>query len=304
MFLLIFGNIRLSKQKPIANICPRIDGLSEIASNYDAILCDVWGVLHNGVEASPDTIQALAEFKNSGKPTFLLTNAPRPNPQVLEQLTRLNVPLDTTFDQVVTSGDVTRQLIKTLNGKIFHIGTEFDRSLFAGLDVEFADWKEADFVICTGLYDDFNETPDDYAGLLSDLKSRDLVFVCANPDLVVEHGGIMRYCAGALAKKYDDIGGETKIIGKPHLPVYQHAHKLLNEFSSSQLAKSKILAIGDGINTDIAGALNYGLDALFISAGIHASQYGDADNPDEKKLQDFLDTNEKKPVAWMPRLKW
>ncbi len=284
--------------------CPRTSGLSDLADTYDAVLCDVWGVLHNGVTAYSGAMKALGEFKKSGKPTFLLTNAPRPNSQVREQLRGLKVPLDTTFDEIVTSGDVTRQLIKDMDGKIFHIGTQFDKSIYEGIAVELVDWHEADHIICTGLYDDFNETPDDYTQLLSDLHSRQLPFVCANPDLVVEHGGIMRYCAGALAAKYDEMGGDTIIVGKPHKPVYEHALGLINKFAGRDVRKSKILAIGDGINTDIAGAIGFGLDVLYISAGIHAAYYGDADDPDEIRLQEFLDDNKSEPVAWMPRLQW
>jgi len=293
--------------------CAQIDGLSEIADNYEALLCDVWGVLHNGVSAGQGAVEALSQFKKSGKPTFLLTNAPRPNAQVYKQLAKLKVPLATTFDEIVTSGDVTQRIIAILDKPIFHIGTEFDRSLFDGLDIKLTDWQDAGAVVCTGLYDDFNETPDDYAELLANLKSRDLPFICANPDLVVEHGGIMRWCAGALAQKYVEIDGKTTIVGKPNAPVYEAAHSRLNEAYGSRLEKSQILAIGDGINTDIAGALGYGLDVVYISAGIHADEYrlsdiGDdnrnVENIDEDKLQEFLKTNKATPVAWMPQLNW
>ena len=284
--------------------CPRIGGLKEIAIGYDAILCDVWGVVHNGISANQDAVEALHEFKKSGKPTFLLTNAPRPNVQVLMQLAKLDVPQETTFDKIVTSGDVTRGIIAKSGKSIFHIGTQFDKSLFEDLDIRFADWQTADLVVCTGLYDDLNETPDDYTQLLKDLKQRELPFLCANPDIVVKHGGMMRWCAGALAKKYDELGGRSTIIGKPNSPVYEYAHDLLNQTAGKVLDKAKILAIGDGINTDIAGALGYGLDVVYISAGIHSAQYGSIDDPDNKQLQDFLKANNATPVAWMPRLKW
>ncbi|MCF6321084.1 MAG: TIGR01459 family HAD-type hydrolase [Rhizobiaceae bacterium] len=284
--------------------CPRISGLSEIAENYDAVLCDVWGVLHNGVEPYMGAVEALSEFKKSGKLTYLLTNAPRPYSQVLKQLTRLGVDIETTFDKVVTSGDVTRRMVDTLKQPFFHIGTRSDVTVFEGMDVELADWQKANTVICTGLFDDLKETLEDYVQLLADLKSRDLPFVCANPDIVVEDGGIMRLCAGALAREYDKIGGETIIVGKPHTPVYEYAHAMLNEASQTPLDKSRILAIGDGINTDIAGALGFGFDVVYISAGIHASEYGGADNPDERQLQKFLDDHNANPVAWMPRLGW
>jgi HAD superfamily hydrolase (TIGR01459 family) len=288
--------------------CPRINGLSQIAENYDALLCDVWGVLHNGISAADGAVEALSEFKKSGKTTFLLTNAPRPNSQVLKQLVKLGIALDTTFDEVVTSGDVTRQMISTINQPIFHIGTQFDKSIFGDLDVSLVDWQSAGAVLCTGLYDDLNETPEDYMQLLNNLKERALPFICANPDMVVKHGDRMRWCAGALARKYEEIGGETIIIGKPNRPVYEHAHARLNKVAQADLDKSRILAIGDGINTDIAGAHGYGLDVVYISAGIHAVEYGgddgNSDNPNVDKLQKFLKANDSKPVAWMPQLQW
>ena len=288
--------------------CPRIGGLSEIAKNYDALLCDVWGVLHNGISAAQGAVDSLSEFKKIGKPTFLLTNAPRPNLQVKGQLAKLNVPLETTFDKIVTSGDVTRGIIAKLDRKIFHIGTQFDKSIFEGLNVDLVDWPLASSVVCTGLYDDYNETPDDYDQLLGDLKTRNLKFICANPDLVAEHGGIMRWCAGALEDKYSKLGGETIIVGKPNNPIYEYAHNLMNQTAGFELDKSKILAIGDGINTDIAGALAYGIDVVYISAGIHSALYrGKEDNveyPDEEKLQGFLRDNNSTPVAWMPQLQW
>jgi HAD superfamily hydrolase (TIGR01459 family) len=291
---------------PLVSItqCPRIGGLKEIATRYDALLCDVWGVVHNGVSANQGAVEALSKFKKLGKPTFLLTNAPRPNAQVLMQLAKLNVPQETTFDKIVTSGDVTRGIISKSSKSIYHIGTQFDKSLFEGLNIRFADWQTAEAVVCTGLYDDYNETPDDYSQLLNDIYERGLPFICANPDIVVEHGGTMRWCAGALAKKYTELGGQSIIIGKPNQPVYEHAHDQLNKIAGEALKKSKILAIGDGINTDIAGAIGYGLDVVYISAGIHSAEYGSADNPDNKKLQDFLKANNATPVAWMPRLKW
>lgn len=300
-----YQECKLSVQTTVPELkTPKIEGLRDIAQNYDAVLCDVWGVLHDGITASPGSIEALTGFKKSGKPTFLLTNAPRPNQQVMKQLDKLNVPLETTFDKIVTSGDVTRKIIADLKTPIFHIGTQFDRSLFEGLDVELVDWQEAGAVVCTGLYDDFKETPDDYTQLLADIKSRNLPFLCANPDMIVHHGGIMRWCAGALAKKYEELGEESIIIGKPRRPVYEYAHKQLNEAAGRSLPKSKILAIGDGINTDIAGALGYGIDVVYISAGIHAAEYGERDHPDPEKLQQFLNAHQATPVAWMPHLKW
>ncbi|MCB1430695.1 MAG: TIGR01459 family HAD-type hydrolase [Nitratireductor sp.] len=281
----------------------RVSGLNELAGNYDAVLCDVWGVLHNGVAAWPEAVAALAEFRLGGGTVIMITNAPRPRGPVMTQLESLGVP-DGVFDDVVTSGDVTRVLIGEADRKVYHIGPERDLKLFDGLDIELVDRDEAETIVCTGLRDDRAETPEDYANELDELASRDLPFICANPDIVVEHGHTLIWCAGALARDYAKMGGETRIVGKPHRPIYEHAHARANDITGRELALDRILAIGDGMPTDVAGAAAFGIDLLYISAGIHSADYGDPDNPDPKALQAFLDSHEANPVAWLPRLAW
>ncbi len=281
----------------------RIEGLREIAANYDAVLCDVWGVLHNGVTAWHGAISALNRFRAAGGHVVMITNAPRPFGPVIEQLQRLGVP-DGTFDAVVTSGDVTRSLITEKSKNVFHIGPPRDLSIYEGLDINLVSKEQADSIVCTGLWDDQTESPEDYASLLRELAARKLPFICANPDIVVEMGHNLIWCAGALARDYSAIGGETFVVGKPHPLIYRTARQKLDEIAAKPLDGSRILAIGDGMPTDVKGAMAAGLDLLYISAGIHAAEYGDADAPDPQRLEAFLKAHGAKAKAWMPRLEW
>lgn len=289
----------------------RIDGLSQLADRYDGILCDVWGVLHNGVDAWANAIEALSKFREQGGSVVMITNAPRPHEPVLEQLAGLGVPFSDgpgTFDAVVTSGDVTRMLVGEMSPSVFHLGPERDLSLYHGLHVDLVGKDDAQTVVCTGLVDDTTETPEDYRDLLRELRSRDLPFICANPDIVVERGNDLIWCAGALARDYKAIGGKTYIVGKPHRPIYERAMARLSQAAGRDLDRSRVLAIGDGMPTDVAGAADFGLDLLYISSGIHAGDYagegGSHEMPDPDMLAKFLRAHQARPVAWMPRLAW
>lgn len=285
----------------------RIDGLSAIGDAYELILCDVWGVLHNGVQVRSGAVSALMNFRKNGGVVIMITNAPRQRKSVKLQLTNMGVP-EGTFDEVVTSGDVTRVLIRQHvengSGNMLHIGPEKDLNLFEGIDVERVSEADAAAVICSGLWNEQTETPEDYVPLLTRLKERGLPFICANPDIVVEVGDHLEYCAGAIAREYDRLGGETLIAGKPHHPIYDTAISEAAALAGKSFDKSRILAIGDGMPTDIKGAGDYGLDALYVTAGIHAAEYGQADNPDHLGVLDFLAENRADPVAWLPRLAW
>jgi HAD superfamily hydrolase (TIGR01459 family) len=283
--------------------CSRIAGLGELAGKYDGILCDVWGVMHNGVASWPSAVDALARYREQGGTVVMITNAPRPKEPIIEQLAGLGVHGEC-FDAVVTSGDVTRLLVGDMSPRVFHIGPDRDLTLYDGLDVELVERDHAGTVVCTGLFDDTTETPEDYRDLLAELRARDLPFICANPDIVVERGDSLIWCAGALARDYRAIGGEVHIVGKPHRPIYERAMAVLSAAAGRTLDKGRILAIGDGMETDVAGAAGFGLDLLYVSAGIHAGEYGNPDTPDEKMLQHFLQARKAAPVAWLPRLKW
>lgn len=275
--------------------------LEAIIDRYDAVFCDVWGVIHNGVHAFGEALLALKKARQSGKAVILITNSPRPRQGVVLQLASLKIGADF-YDDIVTSGDATRYLIKEAPKRIFHIGPERDLSLFDGLDVELCEEFEAAAVVCTGLFDDENETPDDYAELLQRLRSRNLPFICANPDIIVHHGDKELWCAGALARAYEQLGGRTLIAGKPHRPIYDLAMKKLAE-NKGVVEKKRILAIGDGIMTDVKGGQQYGLDTLYISGGIHQNEYVKNGKVDPSLLIEFLDKFGSHPVATMWALK-
>jgi HAD superfamily hydrolase (TIGR01459 family) len=250
----------------------RIAGLSEIAGDYRGLLCDVWGVLHNGVAAHERAVEALRCFRDGGGRVVLITNAPRPARQIREQLRGLHVA-DAAYDAIVSSGDVTRNLIAARAGAaMFHLGPERDIPVFEGLDFTLVPPERAEFVLLTGLFNDTVETPDDYGELLAELRARDLEVICANPDIVVERGGLHVYCAGALAQVYEALGGTVVYAGKPHPPIYEMALRLFAGTSGRPVAKREILAIGDGIGTDLVGAAAAGLHMLFITSGIHANE--------------------------------
>lgn len=278
-----------------------IDNLDEIAGRYRAIFCDVWGVLHNGVAPFDGAVEALRRARGNGVRVVLITNAPRPTKGVREQLDIIGVA-DDCWDRIVTSGDVTRTLIGEGPRRVFHIGPERDLMLYDGLDVELVEEFEASAVVCTGLFDDDTETPDDYAPMLARLRMRNLPFVCANPDIVVERGDRLIWCAGALARDYGQLGGRTQIAGKPHRPIYEAALDTASQLIGEKIDASQVLAIGDGVMTDVKGAADNGIDVLYVSGGIHASEYGEAHAPDPQRLAAFLERHGYSPVAVMPRL--
>jgi HAD superfamily hydrolase (TIGR01459 family) len=242
-----------------------ITNLSAIASDYDALVCDVWGVLHNGVQAFAPACAALKTFRDRHGRVILLSNAPRPASDIEGQFGRFGVPLDC-YDTIVTSGGAAREDLvrRAAHGGLamFHLGPERDVNLYAGLNVTLTDLAGAEIVLCTGPFNDEAETPDDYKQMLADLKARGLTMLCANPDLVVQRGGKLVYCAGSLAKAYEAIGGKVVYYGKPHLPVYDFVRAVSG-------GARRMLAIGDGLVTDIKGANAAGIDALFIADGVH-----------------------------------
>lgn len=285
---------------------PLISGLSELAAAYDALLCDVWGVLHNGEVAHPGVVDALGRFRAQGGAVLLISNAPRPASVIPPQLTRLGIPVDV-YDDILTSGDVTRTLLAggTLGRACFHIGPERDLPLFEGLDLPRVPEAEADFVVCTGLYEDETETPEDYRDQLTRLCARKQHLVCANPDIVVERGSEMIFCAGALARFYEEIGGAVTYLGKPYAPIYETARARLAEIAGKPVSDSRILAVGDGVLTDIAGANAQKIDALFVTGGIAWEACGDrAETPDPDRVARFCAEAGVRPRAALSHLVW
>jgi HAD superfamily hydrolase (TIGR01459 family) len=238
------------------------------SARYPVWLCDVWGVIHNGVRSFPEACDALLQHRTGGGTVLLITNAPRLAVAVEAQLARLGVSRDC-FDAIITSGDVTRSLIRARGGgKVYHLGPPRDRGLFEGLDVSLVPLAEARAVVCTGLFDDTRETPDDYAETYQEMAARDLPMICANPDKVVRRGDSLVYCAGALAERYADLGGEVFMAGKPHLPIYELAMDVAGRLRGTKIGADMCLAIGDGPETDIAGAASLGIDCVLITGGI------------------------------------
>jgi HAD superfamily hydrolase (TIGR01459 family) len=285
----------------MADLPDTIDSLESVFDRYSALFCDVWGVLHNGERHFPAAAAALARARKAGLAVVMITNSPRLSDDVIVQMRGLGVP-EGVFDHVVSSGDVTRTLIAQGPRKVFHLGPERELKIYDGLDIELVEDVEAETVVCTGLFDDESETPEDYRELLMRLRSRNLPFICANPDIVVERGDRLIWCAGALAREYVHLGGRTLIAGKPYPPIYRAALKAAEDVLGREIGREGVLAIGDGMATDIKGAVDNDFDVLYVSGGIHAREYGDLERPDPAMLQAFLARHGYRPVALMPRL--
>jgi HAD superfamily hydrolase (TIGR01459 family) len=282
-----------------------IDRFAPLAASYDVVLCDVWGVVHNSLFAFPAACDALARFRAGGGTVLLITNAPRAADVVVQLLDKLNVPHGA-YDGIVSSGDVTRDVIAHRRGEsVYHIGPKRDVSVFSEFGIEaFAPPESADYVVCTGLFDDDRETPENYRPLLTRLRARNLLMVCANPDLVVERGDRLIYCAGAIADLYGSLGGEVLYAGKPHRPIYEAALAKAATARGQVPMLDRVLAIGDSVRTDLTGASRLGIDCLFVTAGIHAEELGGRETPDAALLLKIFADAERHPKAVMRRLAW
>ena len=276
-----------------------------LARDYDVVLCDVWGVVHNGVAAFAEASDALQRFRSRGGTAILITNAPRSGAAVARILDRLGVPRQA-YDAITSSGDVTRGVVAArLDQAVFHLGPQRDLSIFNGLDVKFTTLERADYVVCSGLFDDTTETADSYRDMLAAMRARSLFMVCANPDIVVERGDTLVYCAGALADAYAALGGEVLYCGKPHAPIYDAALAAAAGFRGGTTpARNRVLAIGDSVRTDLAGAAGFGLDYMFVTSGIHAEQYGSREAPDMTALDAIFAAAGLAPKTVMRKLKW
>jgi HAD superfamily hydrolase (TIGR01459 family) len=245
-----------------------ISGLSQIAPDHDALICDVWGVVHDGSRHHPAAADALYRFKEKHGPVVLLTNAPRVPAEVAAQCASYGLPPDC-YDAIVSSGGAAREELARRSAArtlaLHYIGPDRDLPMIEGLDIRRTDLAEADVSLAIGLRDDMTETPADYGNELAAMKARGLTMLCANPDLVVHRGTKLVYCAGALAKDYESLGGQVIYYGKPHLPVYQAALAAAGN-------PKRPLAVGDGLLTDIKGANAAGLEVLFIADGVHGEE--------------------------------
>jgi HAD superfamily hydrolase (TIGR01459 family) len=267
------------------------------------VLCDVWGVVHNGVAAHAGAVDALARYRAAGGRVLLVTNAPRPSAPIVDQLDSLGVPREA-YDGIVSSGDVTRaDLLARGVARAYMLGPDRDLSLFEDTPIALVEPDAAELVVCTGLVNDLVETPEDYRRHLAELAGRDLEFVCANPDIVVEKGERLLYCSGALAALYEEEGGRVTQYGKPHPPIYDAAMGRLGEIAGAPLARSQVLVIGDGLFTDIRGAVDNGFDALFVTAGVHAAELGGSE-PAADQVAARLSRERLGAIGFQPRLSW
>lgn len=247
-------------------------GLSELARSYDAVLCDVWGVIHNGRDAFPEACAALIRFRREQGPVVLISNAPRPSRVLYGQLAGVGVPSDA-WSAFVTSGDATRALLEErAPGPVWKLGPERDDPLYEGLGLEFADRiEDAAFICATGPFDEETESAEDYRSRLEIARARDLELICANPDRMVQKGDRLVLCAGAIADLYQGMGGRVLMAGKPHAPIYRRAMRELEAQLGRAPDPARVLCIGDGVGTDVLGAHRQGLDCLFLWGGVHAA---------------------------------
>ena len=285
-----------------------LQSLAEISASYDALFCDLWGCLHNGKQPYPAAVAALQAFRAQGGKVCLMTNAPRPNQYVVGQLDRMGVPRDA-WDLVVSSGDAAQDAMfeGAVGRKVWHIGLAKDDGFFTDIPQSHVDspaisrveLSEAEGIVASGPFDELNETPEDYRDRFQDAIDRGLVMLCANPDLVVDMGDTRIYCAGALAEFYESMGGKALYYGKPHAPIYDRARQLMGLGSDA-----RCLAVGDGIDTDILGAMQQGIDSIFVTGGLAADAFGsDVENPDADKLRDWLDARDRSPAYAIGRLR-
>ncbi len=278
-----------------------VDHIAPLAAGRCAWLVDIWGVMHNGVAPFAGAVATCETFRNEGGVVILVSNAPRPNASVAEQLDRIGVSRKA-YDLIISSGDASKKLIQDLGSKpVFHLGPTRDLTLYDGFQGKRTAESEAEAIVCTGLFDDDTETPEDYTQLLTHFAGRGLEMICVNPDLQVERGGKLVYCAGALAKAYERMGGTVHYAGKPYLPIYQMARAALAEKLGRTVAAKEILAIGDGVHTDIEGAGRAGIDAVFVASRVYVS----SDTLDGAALSALFDGETfPSPLAAMTDLVW
>jgi len=283
---------------------PSISGLADLTGRYDAVLSDVWGVVHNGVAAFPSAVDALVQFRKAGGKVIFITNAPRPSGPLIAMLDRLGVGRES-YDAIVSSGDATRVMIGKYSGRaIHHVGppTE-DDALYEGLNVRRAGPEEAEVVVVTDLDTD-DDTPEMYRERARLWLARKLPMICANPDRVVEHGDKIIYCGGALGDLYAAMGGMVLMAGKPYRPIYEEAFRLAEVAAGKPLDRSRVLAIGDSVRTDATGAAQFGLDLLFVTGSIHAAELDAFGKPDPQAIADLVAPSGARLAGFLPRLSW
>ncbi|MBK5928838.1 TIGR01459 family HAD-type hydrolase [Rhodobaculum claviforme] len=290
-----------------------IDRLADIASGYDVLLCDLWGCLHNGHTPYAPAVAALAAFRAGGGRVVLLTNSPRPETGVARQLEAIGVPADV-YDFIVSSGDAAQagMMAGAVGRRVWHLGPEKDHRFFTAIPEHLSDappiervpFEDAEGIVCTGQFSD-DDHPDDYRGRFLSARERGLKLLCANPDIVVDHGDRRLWCAGALAQLYTEMGGESLYFGKPHPPIYDLARRRLSA-EGGTVPNARILAVGDGIRTDVQGAVAEDIDVILVTGGLAAEEtgtHGMTDQPDPDRLAAFLGAHQMSPTYAMGGLR-
>ena len=279
-----------------------VNALSDISAQYDALFVDLWGCVHNGVRAFDAANKALIEYRAGGGIVVLVTNSPRPRAQVEQQLADFGVARDA-WDSIASSGDSARSalFLGAVGQKIYFIGTDAELPFFEPLkliddpiQISHVPIEEAEGIVCTGL-PTADGTPDDVRSPLLYAKQKGLKLLCANPDIIVDRGDKREWCAGAVAQAYSEMGGTSLYFGKPHAPIYDLARRRLATIRPN-IPDDRILAIGDGITTDIQGALGEGIDSLFITGGLAAKETDTVTQPDPEKLSQYVSEKQLDPT--------
>jgi HAD superfamily hydrolase (TIGR01459 family) len=284
---------------------PILTASRDLLARYDVLFCDVWGVVHDGFRAYPGAMRALTAFRRQGGTVVLVSNAPVPAERVAEMLADKAVDRNS-FDAIVSSGAIALEhVVEKAYGSVYVIGPrDRDAAFMNKLTARMVPMRDAQAIVCTGLNDDVTETVADYAGVLEEGHDLGLPFVCANPDLVVDVGGRHYVCAGALGEAYAALGGEVYWAGKPHPSAYETAHERAEAIRGAAVPKSRILAIGDAIRTDLKAAQGAGVDALFVTSGIHRAETMTGAAVDPSKLARALGPGSPPTVAATAYLDW
>ena len=270
-------------------------GLGQVASDYDVLLCDIWGVVHNGREGHKAATEALELFRSDHGPVILISNSPKPSVSIPQSFQEMGVQGEF-YDAIVTSGDATiDELARRAPGPAFKLGPERDDVLYESIELHFSEIEEASFISCTGMFDD-DDSPEDYRGILTEAHQAGLPLICANPDVKVKVDGKIVWCGGALAKLYEELGGEVIYAGKPHEPIYRLSRAWMNELLGYMLPQDRVLCIGDNIFTDLLGAQQQDYDCLFIQDGL----YGET----EAKFKALLGQHRLSARYMAPNLSW
>lgn len=287
-----------------------ITALSEISTNYDALFVDLWGCVHNGVTAYPEAVAALQAYRKKGGIVVLVTNSPKPRAGVAEQLSQFGVP-DDAYDTIATSGDSARSAMfrGTVGQKVYFMGEwQRDAGFFEPLsllenpvEITRVPLDEAEGIVCCGPFDTMADPDVNRADFLY-AKQKGMKLLCANPDIVVDRGEVREWCAGALAKLFTEMGGESLYFGKPHPPIYDLARRRLQAIDQN-IEDSQILAIGDGPHTDISGGMGEGIDTLFITGGLARAETRTTNQPEAAALAAYIEREQVNPTYSIGQLR-